>query len=138
MYKRILVTLETTPTDRVIIDHIKQLAKFIQSRVILLHVATGVPAQWSGPEAGGKEIDEDKNYLAKIKKEFEETGVPVETVLAYGDPVQEIIKWVESNPCDLVAMSTHGHRLLGDILHGTTAIRVQHYVSVPVLLLRSK
>ena len=138
MYKTILVTLEATPTDQVIIEHIKQLAKSMQSRVILLHVATGVPAQWNGPDAAGLEIDEDKSYLAEVQKGFESAGIPVETVLCYGDPVTEIIKWVQTNPCDLVAMSTHGHKLLGDILHGTTAIRVQHNVSVPVLLLRSR
>jgi nucleotide-binding universal stress UspA family protein len=52
--------------------------------------------------------------------------------------VKEIVKWVEQKGCDLVAMSTHGHRLLGDIFLGTTASRVQHNVSVPVLLLRAK
>ena len=138
MYKTILVTLEATPTDQVIIEHIKQLAKSMQSRVILLHVATGVPAQWNGPDAAGLEIDEEKSYLAEVQKGFESAGIPVETVLCYGDPVTEIIKWVQTNPCDLVAMSTHGHKLLGDILHGTTANRVQHNVSVPVLLLRSR
>ena len=139
MYKNILITLETTPTDRTIIEHIKQLAKCLQqSRVILLHVATGIPAQWSGPDAGGQEIDEDQAYLESVKKEFEDTGIPAETVLLYGDPVNEIVKWIESNSCDLVAMSTHGHKLLGDMLHGTTASRVQHKISVPVLLLRSK
>ena len=110
----------------------------MQSKVILLHVATGVPAQWNGPDAAGLEIDEDKSYLSEVQKEFESNGISVETVLCYGDPAAEIIKWVQANPCDLVAMSTHGHKLLGDILHGTTAIRVQHNVSIPVLLLRSR
>ena len=138
MYKTILVTLEGTPTDRVIIEHIKQLAKQLQSKVVLLHVATGVPAQYGGEDATGEEIDEDKSNLANIKQDFESLGIPVETVLLYGDPPAEIIKWVQANSCDLVAMSTHGHKLLGDILHGTTAIRVQHNVSVPVLMLRSR
>ena len=45
MYKTILVTLEATPTDRTIIDHIKKLATVLNSNIVLLHVATGVPAQ---------------------------------------------------------------------------------------------
>ena len=38
----------------------------------------------------------------------------------------------------LVAMATHGHRLLGDLVHGTTVNRVRHELEVPVLLLRAK
>ena len=44
MYQTILVTLDATPTDRAIIEHVKQLAAEMHSRVVLLHVATGVPA----------------------------------------------------------------------------------------------
>ena len=54
------------------------------------------------------------------------------------DPVTEIVKWVRQKGCSLVAMSTHGHRFLADLFLGTTASRVQHSISVPVLLLRAK
>ncbi len=138
MYKTILVTLEATPTDRVIIEHIKQLASLLGSRVVLLHVATGVPAQFHGPDAAGKEIEEDEAYLMQVRAEFDAAGVAAEAQLAYGDPVKEIIKWVQANACDLVAMSTHGHQFVADLVFGQTASRVQHNISVPVLLLRAK
>jgi nucleotide-binding universal stress UspA family protein len=138
MYKTILVTLDSTPTDQAIIDHVKQLARFAQSSVMLLHVATGWAAQIFGQDAVSSEITEDTVYLEKIRKEFQSEGVPAEAELAYGDPVKEIVKWVQQKGCDLVAMSTHGHRLLADIFFGTTASRVQHSISVPVLLLRAK
>jgi nucleotide-binding universal stress UspA family protein len=70
--------------------------------------------------------------------EFQALGIPTEAELAYGEPANEIIKWVRQKGCDLVAMSTHGHRFLSDIFLGTTASRVQHSISVPVLLLRAK
>ena len=138
MYKKILVTLEATPTDRVIIDHVKQLAKKMGSSVVLFHVATGVPAQYHGSNAGGKEVNEDQEYLASIKAEFEAEGVSAIFELGFGDPGREIIKWVEEKGCDLVAMSTHGHRFFADILFGATASRVRHNISVPVLLLRAR
>lgn len=138
MYKVILVTLDATPTDRAIIDHIKKLAKLMQSRVVLLHVATGVPARLNGPDAAGEEVKEDTAYLRQVRAEFESAGIAAETRLAFGDPVPEIVRWVEENHCDLVAMSTHGHQLLADIFLGATASRVQHSISVPVLLLRAK
>jgi universal stress protein A len=137
MYKTILVTLDATPTDRAIIDHIKKLARLAGSSLVLLHVATGVPAQFNGPDAAGQEVREDEAYLKKIKSEFDAAGIPAATALAFGDPAAQIVKWVKENRCDLVAMSTHGHQFVADLILGATASRVQHSISVPVLLLRA-
>jgi len=138
MYKTILVTLDGTPTDRAIIGHVKELAKLAQSKVVLLHVADGWAARTYGKDAVSAEITEDTAYLKKVRAEFQARGIPAEAELAYGDPVTEIVKWVERKGCDLVAMSTHGHRLLADIFLGTTASRVQHSIRVPVLLLKAR
>lgn len=138
MYNKILVTLDATPTDRAIIEHVKPLAKWAGSRVVLLHVADGWAARTYGSDAVSREITEDTAYLEKIRAEFQSAGISVQAELAYGDPVTEIIKWVQQKGCDLVAMSTHGHRFIADLFLGTTASRVQHSISVPVLLLRAK
>jgi nucleotide-binding universal stress UspA family protein len=138
MYDKILVTLDGTPTDRAIIEHIKSLALLAHSHLVLLHVADGWAARTYGPDAVSPEITEDTAYLEKVKSEFRGEGIPTEAELAYGDPVSEIINWVKQKGCDLVAMSTHGHRFLADLFLGTTATRVQHAISVPVLLLRAK
>jgi len=138
MYKTILVTLDGTQTDRAIIDHVKPLAKLGSSRVVLFHVADGWAARTYGRDAVSREINEDTAYLEKIRDEFRAEGITAEADLAFGDPATEIIKWVKQKGCDLVAMSTHGHRFLGDLFFGTTASRVQHNISIPVLLLRAK
>ena len=138
LYGTILVTLDGTPTDRAIIEHIKQLAKLAHSRLVLLHVADGWAARTYGPDAVSPEIAEDTAYLEKVRAEFQSAGIAAQAELAYGDPSSEIIKWVKQKGCDLVAMSTHGHRFLADVFLGTTASRVQHSVSAPVLLLRAK
>lgn len=138
VYKTILVTLDGTQTDQAIIEHIKQLAKVANSKVVLLHVADGWAARTYGADAVSPEIREDTAYLERIRAEFQAAGIAAEAELAYGDPATEIVKWVQQKGCDLVAMSTHGHGWLGDIFLGTTASRVQHRISVPVLLLRAK
>jgi len=138
MYKTILVTLDGTSTDRAIIEHVKPLAKLAGSRVVVLHVADGWAARTYGPDAVSREILEDTAYLAKVRSEFQVAGISAEAEMAYGDPTSEIVKWVKQKGCDLVAMSTHGHRFLADLFLGTTASRVQHSISVPVLLLRAK
>jgi nucleotide-binding universal stress UspA family protein len=138
MYKTILLTLDGTPTDRAIIEHIKQLAKFTQGHVILLHVADGWAARTFGPDAISPEITEDTAYLEKVRAEFQSAGIPAEAELAYGDPGDEIVRWVEKKGCDLVAMSTHGHGLLADLFLGSASRRVRHSIRVPVLLLRAR
>src|ERR1700693_4559773 len=138
MYQTILVTLDGTATDRAIIEHIKQLATLARSRLVLLHVAEGWAARTYGPDAVSPEIAEDTAYLEKVRGEFQSIGVPAQAELAYGDPAEQIIKWVEQKRCDLVAMSTHGHRFLADIFLGATATRVRHSIGVPVLLLKAK
>ena len=138
MYKTILVTLDGTPTDRAIIEHIKLLAKLAQSRVVLLHVADGWAARTFGADAVSPEITEDTAYLNRVLSEYQSAGIPVETELAYGDPPKEIIKWVEQKGCDLIAMASHGHRLLGDIFHGSTITQVRHKTSIPILVVRGQ
>lgn len=138
LYRTILVTLDGTPTDRAIINHIKQLAKLTGAKVVLLHVADGWAARTYGPDAISQEIADDKAYLAKIQAEFQSEGISAEAELTFGEPAREITRWVQQKHCDLVAMSTHGHRFLADLFLGTTASRVQHSISVPVLLLRAK
>jgi len=138
MYDTILVTLDGTPTDRAIIEHVKQLAKLAHSRLVLLHVADGWAARTYGPDAVSPEIAEDTAYLEEVRAEFQSIGITAQAELAYGEPADEIIKWVKQKGCDLVAMSTHGHRFLADVFLGATASRVQHSISAPVLLLRAK
>src|SRR5438270_3238017 len=109
MYDTILVTLDGTPTDRAIIEHVKRLAKFANSRLVLLHVADGWAARTYGRDAVSPEIAEDTAYLEKVLNEFQSAGIPEQAELAYGEPASEISKWVRQERCDLVAMSTHGH-----------------------------
>ena len=138
MYGTILVTLDGTPSDRAIIEHIKQLAILAHSRLVLLHVADGWAARTYGRDAVSREISEDTAYLHQVQAEFQAAGIPADAELAYGSPADEIINWVNSKGCDLVAMSTHGHRFLADLFLGATASRVRHHISVPILLLRAK
>ena len=138
MYKTILVTLDRTAADRAIIEHINSLAKAMQSRVVLLHVATGALAKYHGKNAAGAEVEDSQTYLDRVRAEFVADGIPADVELAYGEPVKEIVRWIREKKPDLVAMGTHGHHFVADLVLGTTAITVQHSVSVPVLLLRAR
>ena len=139
MYRRILVTLENSPTDETILEHIAPLAKMLGSQLLLVHVADGWVARHYDHLnlAESEEMREDRVYLEQVKERLAGEGIPAETVLLYGEPADEIVKLAEERDVDLIAMSTHGHRLLADWILGSTAHKVRHTVNIPVLLLKA-
>ena len=138
MYRLILIPLENTPYDRTILDHIKALARVGGSRLLLLHVADGWAARnyKSLTLQESEEMRDDRNYLSGLEAELTAEGFEVRSVLAAGEPAREIVRVAGEEGVDLIAMSTHGHRLLNDILRGSTADKVRHAVTMPVLMLR--
>jgi nucleotide-binding universal stress UspA family protein len=140
MYRRILVAIENSAADRTILTHVSALAKLTGAQLLLVHVADGWAArnfdQLKLRES--EEMKSDRSYLDQLRGDLESRGLTVETRLAMGDPATELIKVSKEQGVDLIAMSTHGHRFVKDILLGATADRVRHLVTVPVLLLRAQ
>jgi nucleotide-binding universal stress UspA family protein len=138
MYKRILVPLENTDTDHAIVEHVRRLAKLSGSAVLCMHVADG----WAARNANqltlreSEEMRVDREYLEKVCDEFERDGIEAECLLAGGDPGKEIASAAEREDCDLIAMSTHGHRFIKDVIYGSVANEVRHLSRIPVLLVR--
>lgn len=139
MYKKILVTLENSRTDEAILGHIELLAKPLGSRLLLVHVADGWMARHRDRLnlAESEEMRIDRAYLESVRARFESAGIPAETQLLWGEPADEIVKVAEATGVDLIAMSTHGHRFLADLVYGSTANKVRHTVDIPVLLLKA-
>jgi nucleotide-binding universal stress UspA family protein len=140
MYRRILVAVENSPADGTILTHVSELARLTGAELLLVHVADG----WAARNFNqlklreSEEMKSDRAYLEQIRTDLVARGFKVETRLAMGDPATELIKASEELGVDLIAMSTHGHRFIKDILLGATADRVRHLVKVPVLLLRAQ
>ena len=139
MYKTILVALENSPTDEVILRHIRGLARTLQSRLVLMHVADGFAArnQEQLNLEDSAEIRVDREYLAERKGELEKEGFEVRTVLAQGEPAKELVDAAEREKADLIAMATHGHKGIEDIVLGSVATGVRHRTEIPVLMVKS-
>lgn len=139
MYRRILVPLENTPTDVHIVQHVRALARHCGASVVFIHVADG----WAARNIQhlklreSEEIRLDREYLERTTSAMTNDGVPAECVLATGDPSKEIVEAAAREGCDLIAMATHGHKLIGDVVLGSVANGVRHSTSIPVLLLRA-
>jgi nucleotide-binding universal stress UspA family protein len=138
MYKRILVPLENTEYDKAILNHVRKLAKLCGSSIRLIHVADG----WAARNMqqlklrDSEEMQTDRDYLERTASELAAEGFDAEAILAGGDPAKEIADAAEREQCDLIAMSTHGHRFLNDLLRGSVANTVRHISTIPVLLVR--
>jgi nucleotide-binding universal stress UspA family protein len=139
MYRKILVALENSTADRTLLPHISQLARLAGSELLLVHVADGWVARNFNRLglAESEEMKEDRLYLEETATHLRQEGITVNARLALGDPPTEILKAARAEHCDLIAMTTHGHRLFGDIIFGSTIDEVRHKSNVPLLVVRA-
>jgi nucleotide-binding universal stress UspA family protein len=130
-YRKILVLLDCSPVDEVIVNHVAILAKSEGASVVLSHVVHS------------HTLDQDRtlrqkavDWLDRNKEKFVEAGVPVDTLILSGEPEVELVKEIESGDYDLIALATHGHKLFSDILFGSVSDHLKHEIFVPILLIR--
>jgi len=139
MYKKILVALENGPADQSMLPQIAQLAARLGSELLLLHVADGWAARSFDQLklAESEEIKDDRAYLEKTAEVLRAKNLVVSTRLAMGSPPAEILKVAEAEHCNLIAMTSHGHRFFGDLFHGSTITEVRHHTHIPIFLVRA-
>jgi nucleotide-binding universal stress UspA family protein len=139
MYTKILIAIENSDADRTVLEHVQRLAKLTGASLLLVHVADGwVARNFNELDLReSEEMKEDRAYLQRIQEQLTALDFATRTHLAMGDPATELVRVAEAEGVDLIAMSTHGHRLLNDIIRGSTADRVRHNVAVPVLMIRA-
>jgi manganese transport protein len=141
MYRKILVALDNSPSDQELLPHVAQLALLVKGQLLLLHVADGWVARNFNQLnlAESEEMQQDWRYLKDTASRLRtETGLTIETRLALGNPPAQILKVAETDACDLIAFASHGHRLVGDIIHGSTIETVRHRATVPILVVPPK
>ncbi|MBU0663793.1 MAG: universal stress protein [Proteobacteria bacterium] len=132
VYKKILVTMDCSPVDDTIIEHISALALQNKAEVFLIHVVHS------------HTLDQDralhKQAEASLQLQCEllqERGVRSHIIIRSGEPEEEIVKEIEGNDYNLVAMATHGHTFIGDMLYGSVSQTLKHSISTPLLLIKA-
>jgi universal stress protein A len=140
MYRKILVAIENSNADRAVLEHIERLSRLTGAELLLVHVADGWAARHFDELKlrESEEMKDDRAYLERLCEDMNGKGMQCAARLAMGDPATELVKVAAEEQVDLIAMSTHGHRFIQDLLRGSTADRVRHHVSVPVLMVRAK
>lgn len=140
MYRKILVALENGPADVNLLAHVAELAGRLGSELLLLHVADGFAARnfEQLKLAESEEMKADTRYLEASAEKLRAASLTVTTLLALGNPPEQILKAATVAQCDLIAMGSHGHRLIGDLILGSTIHEVRHKTTLPVLLVRAE
>ncbi len=138
MYQKILVALDHSPANVRLLAHVTEVARLNGSELLLLHVADGWVARNFEQLnlADSEEMREDWRLLEEDASRLRaESGLVIETRLALGSPSEQILKVAKDEAVDLIALASHGHRLLGDLLHGSTIDAVRHGARVPLLVI---
>ena len=140
MFKKILVALDHSQADSSLLPSVKDLARLTGAEILLLHVSTGWAAHWQDNLnlSDSQEMKEDREYLEKVASELRSEHFQVATHHASGEPARAILKTAATEHCDLIAMATHGHRLISDLIHGTTITKVRHESPIPLFLVRAE
>ena len=140
MFKKILVALDHSKADGFLLPRVKELARLTGAEIHLLHVSTGWAAQWQENLnlSDSQEMKEDREYLEKVAEELSRENLRVATHHASGEPARAILKTAEAEQCDLIAMTTHGHRWVSDLIHGTTITKVRHVSQIPLFLVKAE
>ncbi len=136
MYQKILVALENGEADKRLLPHISALAKQVGAELLLLHVADGFAARnfEQLKLAESDEIKADREYLEVTAAQLRTTGLAVSLLLAMGNPPNEIVRVAGESHCDLIALASHGHKLIGDLVYGSTIDKVRHNSAIPLLV----
>lgn len=139
MFKRILIPLEHTPTDETILEYVRPMARASHAALVLIHVADGWVARniHHLDLRESEEMKEDRVYLERVCAQLQAEGLACEAVFAAGEPAREIADAASREHCDLIAMATHGHRGLNDVVRGSVASALRHITMVPVLMVRA-
>ncbi len=139
MYHKILVALENGRADDTLVPHIAELARRLGSELLLVHVADG----WAARNfdqlklAASAEMKADQAYLDSVAARLRSAGLKVTSELVLGNPPTGILKTAEARACDLIAMTSHGHKLIGDFFLGSTIDKVRHNTTIPILVVRA-
>ena len=139
MFKKILVALDHSKADNVLLPRVKELATLTQAEILLLHVSTGWAAQWQDNLnlSDSQEIKEDREFLEHVAEGLRREGFRVTACHERGEPARAILKAARGEHCDLIAMAAHGHKLIDDLIHGATITKVRHESEIPIFLVKA-
>ena len=136
-YYHIGVTIDFSKNDTESIRHaIMQGGK--HADYTLIHVVETAGARYYGNEVMDQETQSDLDNLNKYVEAMHKIGYKASPQIGYGSPASSIAKIVKDEHIDFIVMGSHGHKVIKDLIFGTTVNKVRHRVNVPVLVVKPR
>lgn len=144
MYKKILVPLDGTKNDEVILDHVRDLAKALGSSLVLIQLFRVIKSedpffknvQMETGASGALAKEKAESYLPGVAETIKTEGVDVSTEFLIVDEPEadEIVKYALDNGCDLIALTNQERTGLGRWFFANIEEKVKRRSSLPILL----
>jgi manganese transport protein len=135
IYNRVVITIDFSKVDAMAIQSALAQGKK-DGKFLLIHVVETAGAMVYGSDISDRESKEDEAALSDYARQIQEQGFDVEIKIGYGNPKKVIPKLVNEFNADLLVMGAHGHKMIKDIIFGTTVDAVRHRVKIPMLITR--
>jgi manganese transport protein len=136
--RRIAVALELGPADGPVLDHVLAMRRSADTEVTLIHIAESAASRYLGEESSDQEARQDEAMLETVAERLREYGIRTRVVLGHGEVSPKLAEIVNQVNAELLVTGAHGHRLIGDLVLGSTTSSVRHLVSCPVLTVRAR
>jgi manganese transport protein len=136
--RRIAVALELGPADGPVLEHVLAMRRSPDTEVTLIHIAESAASRYLGEESSDQEARQDEAMLETIAARLREYGIRTRIALGHGEVAPRLAEIVKASAAELLVTGAHGHRLIGDLVLGSTTSAVRHLVSCPVLTVRAK
>lgn len=143
MFKKILVPLDGSETDAVVLEHVKRLAKEMGSAVTLIMLFRLAPAddpfernvQMEDGSSGWRAKRTAESYLPEVERALAQEQIPVHTeFLVVEQPEADaIVKYAEEKDCDLIVLANRERSPIGRFFFGNIEEKVRRRATLPVL-----
>lgn len=138
---KILVPIEADQNSEKIIEATIKLNTALKNSadIILLHVVNSdiIPEDIEIGTNIKEELAEEGSHLLKAElKKFKEAEITVTVFTVFGFPAKEIIRFSKNNHINYIIMGHHNLSMLSKITVGSVALKVIHYASCPVLVVK--
>ena len=144
MYTRILVPLDGSKLAEQVLPYVRFLAKGLKTRIELLRVFYPAPLEAAylaqrmyPPQIIAGMSQHARDYLETIAESLRKDGLTVLSTVPEGRVDSYIVSEAEKDPTTLIAMSTHGHGFIKDVILGSVADTLRHHTDIPILMIRA-
>lgn len=140
MLKRLVVAVDGSKSSEKALATAIEFAKAVSGSLTILTVAplhvVPLGTATAAPIIHDAEVKIHQEMLARVRDQAMRSGLKVDTVLLDGLVAEEILRYLDDHPFDLLVMGARGLSAGKRIFLGSVSDAVVHHSKLPVLIVR--